>query len=313
MVVIRKLRGVTPNFLVALLCSPTYQNWLSGHARGAAIEHLPIQTLRSLPIPLPPSPVQDAVLDELGGARGDALGVLARLLTQKTRSPFAVWLEEPFVAQLAAGRISDAADWRKALSDATNALVSLDRHVAGRTEHVFPSSGENGQTGAWFGTARQAGATLDGVDSIPSGTGRLAALELGRARLHEALHTLDTPGGPTVDRLRAVTRGLIRILDKEIEAMQESVTLGIGVEPAEVVVGIDSEIQLRLTNSSQVPLRNLRIEARLIEGRPPTGSHETRPPVGESHIAYLADHETRYVPMAVHPSDASTSIFGVAP
>ena len=307
MVVIRKLRGVTPNFLVALLCSPTYQNWLSGHARGAAIERLSIQTLRSLPLPLPPPPVQDAVLDELGGARGDALGVLARLLTRKVRSPFAVWLEGPFVARLAAGRISDS-DWRKALSDATNALVSLDAHVAGCTEHAFPSSGENGRTGAWFGAARQAGATLDGVESIPSGAGRLAALELGRARLYEALHTLDTPGGPTVDRLRSVTRGMTRILDKEIEAMQESVTLGIGAEPAEVVVGIDSEIQLRLTNSSQVPLRNLRIEARLIEGRPSAGSHETRPPVGESHIAYLADGETRDVPMAVHPSDATKPV-----
>ena len=308
MAVIRKLRGVTPNFLVALLCSPTYRNWLSGHARGAAIEQLSIQTLRSLPLPLPPPPVQDAVLDELGGARGDALGALARLLTRKVRSPFAVWLEGPFVAQLAAGRINDASDWRKALSDVANALVSLDAHVAGRTEHVFPSSGENGQTGAWFGAARQAGATLDGVESIPSGAGRLAALELGRVRLYEALHTLGTAGGPTVDRLRSVTRGMTEILDKEIEAMQESITLGIGVEPAEVVVGIDSEIQLRLTNSSQVPLRNLRIEARLIQGRPSVGRDETRPPVGESHIAYLADDETRDVPMAVHPSDATKPV-----
>ena len=171
------------------------------------------------------------------------------------------------------------------MSDVVNALLSLDAHVEGRTEHVFPSSGENGQTGAWFGAARQAGATLDGVESIPSGAGRLAALELGRARLYEALHTLGTAGGPTVDRLRSVTRGMTEILDKEIEAMQESITLGIGVEPAEVVVGIDSEIQLRLTNSSQVPLRNLRIEARLIQGRPSVGRDETRPPVGESHIA----------------------------
>ena len=308
MVVIRKLRGVTPNFLVALLCSPAYQNWLSGHARGAAIEQLSIQTLRTLPLPLPPPPVQDAVLDELGGARGDALGVLARLLTRKVRSPFAVWLEGPFVAQLAAGRISDASDRGKALSDATNALVSLDAHVAGRAEHVFPLSGENGQTGAWFGAARLAGATLHGVESIPSGTGRLAALELGRARLYEALHTLGIPGGPTVDRLRSVTRGMIEILDNEIEAMQESVTLGIGVEPAEVVVGIESEIRLLLTNPSQVPLRNLRIEARLIEGRPSARRDEIGPPVGESHIAYLADGETRDVPMAVHPSDATQPV-----
>ena len=307
MAVVRELRGVTPNFLVALLRSPTYQNWLSGHARGAAVERLSTQTLRNLPIPLPPAPVQDAMLDELGGSRGDALGVLARLLTRKERSALAVWLEGPFVAKLAAGSISDAPNGSKALSDATDALVSLDKHVAVRAERAFPSD-RNQRTGAWLGAAGQAAAALDGVVSIPSGAGRLAVLELGRARLYEALHTLDAADGPTFDRLRSVTRGMTRILDEEIEAMQESVTLRIGVEPDEVAVGAVSEVQLRLTNASKVPLRNVRVDARLIEVRPSVGRDATRPPVCDVHIAYLADGETRNVPMNVNPSEATQPV-----
>ena len=308
MAVVRVSRGVTPNFLVALLRSPTYQNWLSGHARGAALERLSIQALRSLPIALPPEPIQEAVLDELGGTRGDALGVLARLLTRKERSPFAVWLEGPFIARLAAGKVSDAANGRKALSDAVDALVSLHKHVAGRAARTFLSPSRNKRTDAWFGAARQAAPVLDGVVTIPSGAGRLAALELGRARLYEALRTLDTADGPTVDRLRSVTRGMIQILDEETEAMQESVGLGIGVEPATVVADAVSEVQLRLTNSSEVPLRNVRVDARLIEVRPSIGRGESRPPAREAHIAYLGDGETHHVPMTVHPSDATQPV-----
>ena len=308
MAVVRELRGVTPNFLVALLRSPTYQNWLSGHARGAAVERLSIQTLRRLPIPLPPESVQDAVLDELGGARGDALAVLARLLTRKERSPLAVWLEGPFVAQLAAGRTNDAANGRTALSDVTDALVSLDKHVSGRADRAPLSLGSNQRTGAWLGAAGQAAAALDGVVSIPSGAGRLAVLELGRARLHEALHTLGAADGRTFDRLRCVTRGMTRILDEEIEGMQESVTLRIGVEPAEVAVGAVSQVQLRLTNASEVPLRNVRIDARIIQVRPSVGRGESRPPVREAHIVYLGDGETHHVPVTVHPSDATQPV-----
>ena len=44
--------------------------------------------------------------------------------------------------------------------------------------------------------------------------------------------------------------------------MQASVTVGVGVEPAQVVVGIESEVRLRLTNSSAVPLRDLVVETR---------------------------------------------------
>ena len=38
MAVIRTQAGIRPQFVAALLRSPTYQNWLSGHARGLAIQ-----------------------------------------------------------------------------------------------------------------------------------------------------------------------------------------------------------------------------------------------------------------------------------
>ena len=98
---------------------------------------------------------------------------------------------------------------------------------------------------------------------------------------------IDGVEGSTVGRLGIFTRTMIRFAEEEIRAMQESITLDVGVEPAEVIVGAVSEVRLRLTNTSSVPLRNLRVE--------------TRPEVGTGRIPYLNDGETHDVPLTIRP------------
>ena len=287
MAVVRAREGLAPQFVAALFRSPTYQNWLSGHARGAVVRHLSVRTLRSVPIPVPPVPVQDVVIGELEETRGDALAALARLLAGTAASPLAVWLETPFVARLAVGRPGGESDRISALSAAAHALLSLVAQRVSGSE--LASSQADGGTGAWLDAAGQAAAALDGVASIPRGAGRLAVIEFARLRLNEAQHTLDAAAGPTVNRLRSFTRAVGRLAEEEVRAMQESVTVGIVVEPPEVVVGIDSEVRLRLTNSSAVPLRDLVVE--------------TRPAVGTARIAYLAEGATHEVALAVLAHD----------
>ena len=303
--VIRVREGLTPGFLAALLRSPAYQNWLSGHAHGTTIKHLSIRVLRELPIPVPSAPVQDAVLGELGGGRGDALSVLARLLAGRERSPIAAWLETPFVSRFAAGRVGDD-------SGAMENLRCRRRRprIAGgpRIDHgaelASPASGDQ-RAGAWFDAARRAAAVLDGVASIPRGAGRLAVLELGRSRLYEALHTLDSADDPTANRLRSFTRAMAEMAEEATRTMQKSIALGVGTRPAEVVAGIDSEVQLHLTNSSHVPLRKLHVEARLFETGPPDAPGEAQTALGEGHIDYLAEGATHDIPLAVRPGAAT--------
>ena len=289
MVVVRARGALTPHYVAAMFRSPTYQDWLSGHASGATIRHLSIRILRRVPIPVPPVPVQDVVIRELDGTRGDALAALTRQLTATAPSPLAVWLEAPFVARLAAGRASGESDRIGALSDAADALLSLARSARG-SELASTEAGDR-RTLAWLDAAHQAAAALGGVASIPRGAGRLAVIEAARSRLNEAQHALDAATGPTVNRLRSFTRELVGLAEDEVRAMQESVGVGIAVEPAEVVVGIDSEVRLRLTNSSAVPLRDLAVE--------------TRPAVGAARIAYLAEGATHDVPLAVRTHDAT--------
>lgn len=293
MAVVRAREGLTPHFVAALLRSPTYQNWLSGHARGAIVRHLSIRTLRSLPIPVPPVPVQDGVIGELDGTRGDGLAALARLLGGTAAAPLAVWLETPFVARLAAGHPGGESDRIGALSVAADALLSLAAQSGRGTELASMEAGDQ-RIGTWLEAARQAAAALGGVASIPRGAGRLAVFEVARLRLNEAQHTLDAAEGATVNRLRSFTRAVIGIAEEEVRAMQESVTVGIGIEPAQVVVGIESEVRLRLTNSSAVPLRDLVVE--------------TQPAVGNGRVDYLAEGAAWDVPLTVRAHDATRAL-----
>ena len=301
--VIRVREDVRPRFLAALLRSPAYQNWLAGHARGTTIQHLLIRTLRDLPIPVPRAAVQDAVLDELGGAQGDALAVLGRRLAARERSALAVWLETSLVSRVAAGWVSDDSDQMENLAAATDALVSLTSPVERGTELATHMGGDPG-TDAWFHAAGRAGMALDGVASIRHGAGRLAVLELGRSRLYEALHALDRADDPTVNRLRSFTRAMTEMAESAIRAMQESIAIGVDAQPAEVVAGIDTEVHLRLTNSSDVPLRNVQVEARL-EARGTAELDAIRPPLAHDRIAYLSDGDTCDLPVTVSPKDAT--------
>ncbi len=284
---------IEPQFLTELLRSAVYRNWLSGHARGTAIQHLPIRTLRKLPVPVPPLEVQYTVCDELTRSGGDAMAVLVRLLSRAANEPVAVWLETPAVARLVSGMVGgNSARGMRGLVATADALRSLIDRTRNLPDMVSLESDDR-WIRAWLDVVREAAAALDGVASVPRGAGRLAVIGVALSRLREALQTIHGAEGTIIGRLGIAgrlgmfTRMMIRFAEEEVWAMQESITLDVGVEPAEVVVDAVSEVRLRLTNSSSVPLRSLRVE--------------TRPAVGTGRLPYLGDGETHDVPLTIHP------------
>ena len=289
--VLRARAGVTPQFLAALLQSPVYRSWISGHARGTAVQRLTLRTLGRLRIPVPPVPVQEAVLKERPRASGDTMAVLARLLSGVASDPVAVWLETPLVAQMASGTFDGTnSDKFGALVAASEALQSLVVKTVHRSDRMLSETGDRRIT-AWLGVAQQVVTVLDGATSIPRGVGRLAVLEVVLSRLQEGLRVLGGADGAIADRLRFFTQAMVALAEGEVGVMQQSITLEVGLEPAEVVVGSISEVRLRLTNASPVPLRSLHVS--------------TRPPVGTGQLPYVADGETHRVPLTVHPRDAT--------
>ena len=271
---------VKPRFLAALLRSPAYWFWLSGHATGSTIRHLSIPVLRALKVPVPPVSVQDAVLKELGELRGDALAVLFRLLSRMARHPATLWLERPLPARLAAEGTAAGSSGMSMLSEISQDLQDLS----------VPENGDR-SCNAWLTVARKAAAALDDVAAIQSGTGRLAILEFALARFHESLGVLRDAEGPSIDRLRSVTQAMVEIAEQEVHALQHSGTLGVDVTPAEVEAGVTTEVRLRVANPLPVPLRKVRVTAR----------QEDR--TVEDEVSYLAEGQRYEIPLVVRALD----------
>lgn len=299
--VTRARKGVEPEFLSAILRSPVYQKWLAGHARGSTIQQLPIRSLRTLRIPVPSVPVQNVVLREISGTAritsvasrellyfvdADAMATLARVLSGSVKDPVAKWLETPNVAGMLAegeGKISDA--WGTLLKCAG---------LMGRAFWSLPKESLDGMdplVSLAIQEVRQAHLTLIAGKHAPNGTGRLVILERARGQLSLALRELCNAEGPYVGRLSQFIALMFDFAGREIDAMRDSVRIDIDLKTEAVPVGTDSEVQLRLTNSSPVPLVDFRVS--------------TRPPVGEKKIPFLADRESLNAPLTVCPQDAA--------
>ena len=281
---------IKPEFLAAILGSPAYGQWLVWHAVDDDGE-MSISALDALRIPAPPPVVQDAVLEELDGPGADALAVLHRLLAEVSGHPAALWLEKPLPARLVAGgvAISGARDGLRTLAEIGRGLGGV-RQPADSTKGGQPLD-------AWLSSARRAAAALDGVDSIPPGSGSLAILEFALVRLHEALAALGDEEGHAIERLRSVTRVLVELAEHEVYTMQRSITLDIDVDEVEVVAGDVSEVVVRATNASAVPLRNVRLAARR-----PDGTTEERA------ADYVAERGTHDLPIEVRPTGEERSL-----
>ena len=282
---IRVHNGIDPRFLAALLSSPVYRNWLSGHARGPT-RRLSLRKLRTLKVPVPPVSVQGAVVEEVREPRADALAALFRLMAGTVKSPIVSWLETPVAARFAAGSTVGPAG-------GIDTLVEVARGI----QSLAVSESSDSSIRAWLEAARKAAAALDGVDSIPPGAGRLAVLEFALVRLHEGLAALGDEEGHVIERLRSVTRVLVELAEHEVYAMQRSITLDLDVEPIEVVAGDTSEVVVRATNASAVPLRNVQLMARCPDGT-----------VEERAADYVAERGTHDLPIAVRPTGEERSL-----
>ena len=287
---VRTREGIRPQFLAALLRSPAYRNWLSGHATGTAFRRLSLPVLHTLKIPTPSPAVQEAVLAELAGTRADALAVLYRLLTGTASNPVAAWLETPLASELAAGGAIGGSGGMDRLVEAAKGLLGIVLPTRVRT---VTFDDDDVSIGLWLEAAKGAATALDDIVSIPSGSGRLAILQFALTRLHEALGALGEAEGRTIERLRSFTRAMIELAEQEVHAMQR-VTLDIGVDPADIVVGVTSEVRVRVTNASDVPLRNLRVTVRTPDGTDTT-----------SEFPYLAEGESQDIAFAIRARDAT--------
>ena len=304
--VIRCQQEMQAAFLTSLLRSPDYQSWMRGHARGVTIQHLSVRTLGNLPIPVPPIALQDVVIrhSEHGG---DALSLLLRFAVRAADNPIAAWLERPGVVSILSAE-EPQKDAARMLSDAGKELQTL-RPLRNQAAHG-QGIGLPEVVVRWVLGIVDAGSVLVGIDGVPEGSARVAALELARSRLAAAQKALggsdqeqissglSLPYGSgkthtilLIYRLQTLMSALDRLIDAATAEMLDDVNLRIKAEPSEVVVGVPTEVRLGLENSSPSGLRSVRVL--------------TDPDVGRGTAAYLAESSTMHVPLTIQASDTT--------
>ena len=106
-----------------------------------------------------------------------------------------------------------------------------------------------------------------------------------------------TPRGMSLSGYVRSPRVLVKLAEHEVYAMQGSIKLHFDVEPVEVVAGDTSEVVVRATNASAVPLRNVQLKARCPDGT-----------VEERAADYVAERGTHDLPIAVRPTGEERSL-----
>jgi type I restriction enzyme M protein len=287
---------------------------MHGHARGVTIQHLSVRTLGNLLVPLSPIAIQDAVLRHVE-PRGDALSLLLRFAAGGTSDPLGAWLERPGVVSLLSEK-TPRTDIARVLSASGQELQEL-RPLRNQAAHSRVTEVPEALT-RWLLVVVDAGSVLVGIDTVPEGAPRIAALELAKGRLEAARRALGVDDGDEqsshvsqsrsgsgshtrsrshsrsslfVARLRSLTATLDRLVDAATSEQLGPPRLRLRAEPAEVVVGVPTEVRLDLNNAATSGLRAVRVS--------------TEPDVGTGNAAYVAEGSAMRVPLSLLATDAS--------
>jgi type I restriction enzyme M protein len=260
---------VVPGFVALLLQSDVYQQWLSGHARGAVIQNLSSRVLRSLPMPVPPLAAQTLLVQSLAPSSREALAALKRLLLSRP-APMAL-LESVSASyeavseyELSAPPIADSI--QEALRGAgTHTLAEVEQwvHVARKLRNeLVHGSGLSKPTQAEVGLAEEILATyrmLEGVSQVPAGTARLSILQQAAAAIDGLIrHPLQADAEP-LKLLRQLLDRARPILGREIDLMLSDVKIHVSLAEGCHVMPGDTTVRVIVENASTTPLRHFAI------------------------------------------------------
>ncbi len=284
-VVIRPRDGVRPRFLRRVLASNAYQEWFSAHARGMTVQHLSIAKLRELPVPVPPSKLQERVVSLVPGHRGDPFAAIVRILTNR-HDPVAEWLEESAeVRELQ--RPEDTGDGAGQLERIAESLRTLRNEIARPGVRSVP------ELSSWLETMTEPVAALGGLTDVPPGPERLAVLD-GVSLQLERIAPPGDPTSPATALAHDVTRRISALAGLERESILGQVALEADIEPNWVTVDTPREVQVGLTNRSPLPLRRVEVS--------------TLPEIGEARASYVPAGSTFDVAVRI-PSGAELGVY----
>jgi type I restriction enzyme M protein len=295
-IVIRPREMVSAAYLMALLDSSTYQQWLTGTARGATIQNLSVRAVRHLPVPVPPLPQQEQVATQWSKEGGDVLDLLSRSVPRGRSSRAAMLRHAMAPARRIRNEIVHGA--------AGGVIAQLEKmaHVISsfRFEDEEPTSDDFAWFNEWTNFIKLALAPLRGISEIVSGPSRYAVLQAARSDLRMALsalghardETLDSDELQLIRSCHDISELAQSFIESESKRLLERVDVRATVDPAEIASGSTELVQLRISNESSLPLRNF--------------SAQVKPPVGSLRKPFFADASVASASLKLAPEDVAT-------
>ena len=263
---------VHPSYLIAFLNSADCRSRLSDQARGSVIQHLPIDVLRALPVPVPPLDMQMRIAEQFRERETDALGMLALLLGAAEQDPVSRWIET------ALGRLPVVSE---PLSDPFNfgqieTLVRELQPIRNNIAHVREVS----SLGSWVLPFFEAINRLKGAQSIPKGPSLLNVLQDALDLLQGARKAVSGPL-PIEARANSLTDVVAYLVRAAMTALTEDIRLTVSSSISALSVGQQADVELIVKNEGAMPVRDFQLSTE------PNWGGETR--------AYLAEGQTTSV------------------
>lgn len=284
LVIIRPNESVLPEYLYALLTSTSYQQWMIGHARGAAIQHLATDSLRHLSIPVPEIQIQDRVIRELKKDKNaDPLSVLANIVLNKGTKESKEVKSEIDLATFSSKllQVVDAADPIERVKQAAGAYSAL-------LTMFVDNDYINYQCSATIADAVEP--LLLQVDKYPKGVSLFAILWHTLSSISYLEEHIEFQK-PHFDDDEGVVLGekLISLLSNELrnamDDLKSSAIVDASISDNIVALGTDTNIEISITNNGYLPLIGCSIEI--------------EPKLFKREINYLAEHSSQNISVTI--------------
>lgn len=250
----KDINYLLPQYLLRLLQSGPYQDWLQGHALGMTIQHLSTRALRSLKIPIPSIQIQTQIASDLI-LKADAGKVLQAFIAGKNVDEIASFLLSDQSIRNIIANLEQSEE--EEVTRSLDKLVTILRPWRNRVAHGGVSSkGLN----LWLLQIFKVSEVLSEAFEWPRGAEQLAMLESLRLPIMEIKNSFPEVEPSVFRRVQAITDAIERIFIIERKRLLEDVRIAPQLEPAIIDVGKFSEIIIKLKNESPLPLRNFNVK-----------------------------------------------------
>lgn len=244
---------VQPLYLVRLLQSGPYQQWLAAHASGTTIMNLPVRELRQLLIPLPTPEIQRVIATGTR-AGADTTEFLKSIVSGRAQDDFLSFLlSDPTINDLITMRYDEAGDENR-FSRLAAALRPWRNRAAHKSAIGDPALSR------WLLKASQLAEHLADAFELPKGAERLAVFGV----LEDELDELDMVKADLTDeslheRLYTLAEAIKGVLHSDRRRILEHTPVTVTLDSAFVDAEAEAEIAVRFRNDGSLPIRKLTI------------------------------------------------------